>query len=619
MAALLATARPLAAQQIPARWDLSVRGSAMEENGDLRIAGRSGRILLQHDDSAFEPLRDLRITPDSISFTVARHRRFAGTLAGSAMHGTVREDDGSMSQWSALPIPPGSKRWPVAPRVTVRQLAVGTAAKREVIPAAWMSQVADTLLLLHEYRALAASAGVAPLGREELADGSRRLLLGLGARARDAADAVLDRLEHLRGRDDPFRRWFDCGTTRCIDLHDAALGEARHYLLQFSRENAVKAMVALGELVPDADSVAMRESIWRMWEAARADSATFSRRIDSLARHDELSANSLRALLAGYDDAVRRWRGEVTWLLTAPWLDTPQGPRSPAQLMAAFWQVDTLPIPDIVPRHFGEIQAIPIIGAGHLAPFLLHPRNASAREWLDSGGVAEAFAAWRPLRWGEIPLTVSIGGRDEIVISPAAQEEARPAAAIGPADAIAIDPGIMPIAAVATVLHEWNHLLAKQRRLAGPHPPEIVVTPSQVELREADPWLGEGFAEWATDAALAPAGASSALLRLTQAEKRLAIATTHRDDPHSLGYELVSAAAARRDRGETRDMLVRHLDSPQGAAAALHLSGRGKAQPLVLDRPANAAVIPEITFTWDDGAIFDLSRRLVLPKSHLEQ
>jgi hypothetical protein len=248
----------------------------------------------------------------------------------------------------------------------------------------------------------------------------------------------------------------------------------------------------------------------------------------------------------------------------------------------------------------------------------LRPENASATEWLAQNGIAAAFAAWRPLRWGEIPLIVQIAGHDVTVVSPWAETEARPAAFFGERDAIRIDPGITPIAAVATFIHEWHHLIAAERRLNGSHPPALVDRGFEVQLVEDDPWLAEGFAEWATDESLRPAGASAALLRLGEAEKRLAIADRDPDDPHALGYRLVRALAAGRPAAPLRDVLVANLQSLAGVARRAGVATAGKAAALTLHRPPNAAVIPEITFTWGDGVAYDLSRRLVLPNTRSE-
>jgi hypothetical protein len=287
-------------------------------------------------------------------------------------------------------------------------------------------------------------------------------------------------------------------------------------------------------------------------------------------------------------------------------------------MMAAFWGVDSLPLPDLVFTRTGDVAALTVPAALHIGPQLLKPRNASAVEWLAGNGMQEAFDAWLPIRWGELPLTIIAGGRAETVVSPRAQAEARPAAFFGPRDAIRVEAGVMPIVAVAAFLHEWHHLIATQRRLSGPHPAGLLDAGAQLQLLEADPWLGEGFAEWATDETLRPAGASAALLRFTQAEKRLGIGAQDADDPHLLGYRLVLAASGHGTRAESRDRLVRTLHDPLLLARELRLNTPGRTPARTLNRPANAAVIPEVTFTWDDGLAFGISRRLFIPTTRPE-
>jgi hypothetical protein len=282
-------------------------------------------------------------------------------------------------------------------------------------------------------------------------------------------------------------------------------------------------------------------------------------------------------------------------------------------LMAAFWGVDSLALPQVVPSRFGDAAAMPVLAARYLGPYLFRPRNASAREWLTGAGMNEAFASWLPIRWGESPLTVVIHGESETVVSPWAQAEARPAGFFGEQDAIRVDPGTMPVIAVAVFLHEWHHLIAAQHRLAGPRPVALIDEPTQLRLRELDPWLAEGLAEWATEETLRPARATAALLLFSQAEKRLSTASQDRDDPHLLGYRLVRAAAARGSASALRDQLVANLHDPLSLARRLGLSGASRTPPLALGRPPNASVIPEVTFTWDDGLAYDMSRRLVIP------
>ncbi|MGH7592352.1 MAG: hypothetical protein ACRELE_00645, partial [Gemmatimonadales bacterium] len=349
------------------------------------------------------------------------------------------------------------------------------------------------------------------------------------------------------------------------------------------------------------------------------DSAAIYAGIDSLAWRDSQAAASVRALLAGYDEAVQWWRDALRWLLQQPWLDAPAGRRSPAQLVAGFWGVDSLPLPLITAVRFGDVAAMPVLGAAHIGPYLFQPRNAIAPEWLAGSGMQQALASWLPIRWGESPLTVVIGGRAETVVSPWAQEQARPGAFFGEHDAIRIDPGITPIVAAAVFVHEWHHLVAAQRRLQGPQPVGLVDDGTQLTLRELDPWLAEGFAEWATEETLRPARVAGALLLFSQAEKRLAVATRDSTDPHILGYRLVRAAAGRTTVAALRERLVADFHDAAALARALHLSGASRTRTLVLSRPPNASVIPEVTFTWDDGFAFDMSRRLVLPETHPER
>jgi hypothetical protein len=165
-------------------------------------------------------------------------------------------------------------------------------------------------------------------------------------------------------------------------------------------------------------------------------------------------------------------------------------------------------------------------------------------------------------------------------------------------------------------MHEWHHLIAAARRLEGPHPSGLADDGVQLRLKEADPWLGEGFAEWATDETLRDRGPIAALLRFNQAEKRWGIATGDGDDPHVLGYNLVEAAARRTPRVQLRDALVEQLDDIAAAARTLRLDSPVAGKARTLSRPVNAAVIPEISFTWDEGLAFDVSRRLVIPKTN---
>lgn len=547
--------------------------------------------------------------------------RFDGAVAPALLSGTVHDAAGHTSTWTAVPIDSGRDRWPVAPRVVVRQLAMGSAATTERVPAAWFGARPDSGVAEREYRELALQSAMAPLRGVARAARANLVVLGLDDSARAVTRAVLAQIGNGAAGDATFRGIFQRDGAWKIDIHDALLWEAPHYLYGFTLARAADGLRTMHELGPGAaDPATIRQSAWRLWSAAgTSDSTRILAAIDTLVRRGDPTVNAVRALLAGYDDATMWWQRALQWLLTHAWLDTPQGPRSPAQLMAAFWGVDSLPLPAIVPTRFGAAAAMPSLSVDHVARFLFQPVNATAPDWLARGGLRDAFTTWRLLRWGESSLTVVSGGRSETVASPASQALVHPASFFGDRDAIRIDPGITPLAAVATYLHEWNHLLAAEHRLAGGHPLAVIAGPAQLQLREEDPWLSEGFAEWATDEVLRPAGTSAAFLRFTQAEKRLAIAEEAPNDPHPLGFELVRAAAVRVPRtAALRDLLVSHLDDLAAMARAVGLSGGERGRPLVLARPATAVVIPEVSFTWDEGAASELSRRLVIPNSRSE-
>jgi hypothetical protein len=137
-----------------------------------------------------------------------------------------------------------------------------------------------------------------------------------------------------------------------------------------------------------------------------------------------------------------------------------------------------------------------------------------------------------------------------------------------------------------------------------------------VELIEADPWLGEGAAEWATEAVLRPTRAMTPLFALLELEKRLGIGAGIPDDTHVLGYLLVRAAVNHLPTStDLRRTLVRYLHDPAGFASAVGLDGGGVH---VIARPSTMMVIPEVTFTYDGGVADGTTRRLVVPDPSLE-
>ena len=619
-AATLFVTIPASGQAINKRWEFEIRSQSGGESGDLRFEGTGGRILLAQDDSMFQALQGLRIGAGHISFTLARsHRSFDGITTDTLMHGTMRDATGNTATWDAYPLGASSTRWPVPPRVTVRQLLLGTNHVMVRVPGRWVASMPDNGAVETEYRDGAQGVPLPALAGNARAERALRNVLGLDEAGRTATRAVIARIARSPASDPEFQRLFR-GPGWTTDIHDAALARAPRYRIDFHLADAATGLRLLGELSETSDSAGIRESAWRLWSRMATDSSAIIARIATVTQRDATAGGAVFALIAGYEEALGWWRDAVRWLLSHPWLETASGRRSPAQLVAAFWNVDSLTLPEIIPTRFGDAAAMPMVSVLHVGSHLVRGQNASGTEWLAGPGMREALDAWRPLRWGEIPLVVETAGQSEIVVSPWAQAQARPGAFFADRDGIRLDPGFTPIAAIAAIVHEWHHLLAAQRRLSGAHPLALIDRPTQLQLLDDDPWLAEGFAEWATEETLRPAGTSSALLRFTQAEKRLAIADRDADDPHAFGYRLVRAAAVGRSSAALRDLLVANMHDLGAFARRLNwpASSRRQQPAAILHRPANLAVIPGITFTWDEGSVFNLTRRLVIPNTRLE-
>ena len=615
--ALLAIAGSAKAQG-DSRWALEIRGPIVAERGELRLEGQGGRLLLESADSAWVPLRDFRVTEGRIAFTLPpTGRRFDGVLAAALMQGSVYDPDGRVLRWSAERIPPGIHRWPVRPRVQVRQLLLGMGADVVILPSAWRSAFPLAATLVAERDSLARAAGLRAPTRTDLIN-AQRVALGFDSAGRAVARALLAGIANGPAADNEFRRLFGTAEVLRFDLHQVAFASA-------GAKRALSPALApdvlargLGVLAPSAslatDTLLLYAAAWRAWSRVHTDTIESQMLLDALAVRDPEAVRAVRAVLAGYDESVGWWVDALQWLLTHPWIDTPSGRRSPADLVAGFWGQPLRPPPPLEPTHFGSVQSVPVVGAARLGSKLIRPLNASANEWLAQGGLAEALAVWRAVDSNDT-LTLVHGGRSVKIIAPAAVARSRLGGFLSGRDAIRIEPGIAPIFAVVTVLHEWQHLLFEGARLEG-SAPGLLEGSAELTLRDSNPWLAEGAAEWATEALLAPARSSTPLLPLMEAIKRGSIALAGADDPHPLGYLLVRTLAGRSTSPALlRARLIRLLHDPLALAREYRLdTAVPHVEQIRLARPPGAGIIPEIAFTWDDGVAEQLSRRLLIPE-----
>lgn len=618
VALLLAVASSRAAPAAE-RWELEIVGPATVEHGELRFDGVKGQVVLESADSVFLPLAELLRTDSTIRFTITSlHRTFAGSVSDGRMLGTMLDLDGSRFTWNAQRLAPGDRRWPVPPRLTVRQLETGSDLVRVTVPGAWQALLASDARLVAEYDTLARAAGIFPWHGAALQARSTQIQLGIDVPVRESIRRTLETIQ-ANTTDPRFTQIFRGSRGWRLDVNDVALEFAIRSNPSFRLDQA---MIPLWRLAPGnstapLDSAALREMTWRFWSKYRNDS-TLVRGLEALGETEPAGVGDARALLRGYNEAAVWWVDAAQWLMKNRWLDTPQGKRSPEQLVAAFWGDSALRLPEISVRHFGAPEAFPSPSMRPILGRLLKPANAIAADWLASADPDEVLAAWRTLDWGE-PFRVYGPGHSRYLTSPAIEARTHVGGLLEMRERILIDAGVPPMLAVATLTHEWQHLILADRRMRGTAP-GIRENADEVRLLEDDPWLAEGAAEWATDRILAPSRRQAPLLLAISQSRRLAIRELTSDDPHILGYRLVRAAAEHANNpGLVRERLTRLLHDLAAFARESGLAGKGSRPPMVLVRPFNAAVIPEVTFVLDGGAALDVHRRLrvsLLPVEH---
>jgi len=613
--ALVAQAAPAVPREAT-RWAVRLRTADGVEHGDLRLTAAGGRLLLERSDTAFLTLAAVAQQAGVVTFTVPRAgARVEATLepGGNVMQGWWTAADGTRRSWQAERIQDGITRWPVRPRVRVRQLVLGSSASVTLVSSSWAAALAPPATLESEYAALVRAAALPPVSPAERPGRSLAMVLGADPSTRGAVQRLLERIAASPAADTAFTRLFVGRDGLMLDVHDRAEAHARLLDRSFSVADAARGLVFVGALPDEAREVRGRaaEAAFGLWSAWQRNDSVLGRRLTALRARDAVAARSLQSLWQGYTQAVPWWGEAVRWLLAATWMPTASGARSPTQLVATFWGRDTLALPDLVVERMGGFAATPLVSADRLTARLIVPVNASATEWL-AAGRGEALATWQGLRWTDT-LTLGTAAASQAMLSPH-DAVARPAlgALLAPRDGVRIDPAIMPVLAVATVIHEWHHVLASAQRLEG-RAAGLETGHEVLRLREDDPWLAEGFAEWATEESLRPVRATLPLLSLVDNEKRMALLSGMSEDPHAMGYRLVRAAAARLPRATRRDALVARLHDAAALARLARFADNPQGTPLLLRRPVTAAIVPEITFTWDAGVADQPMRRLLLP------
>ncbi|MEO8478332.1 MAG: hypothetical protein ABI542_01770 [Gemmatimonadota bacterium] len=612
--AISGTTASLAAQAIPAgRWAVRVHGEMLEDRGDLRFDGDSGRLLLESADRAWLPVDQVERQGTALHFRIAGGGLFVGTLDGDSLTGLWHGPATVPVRFEARRLAAGFDEWPVGPRLRFRELVVGSDATSSQFPDAWRARLLPRETLLAEHARLANAVGVPAAGVVGITQRAQALVVGERPEGRRLAAKVLDQIATGPAADAEFRRIFGRPGAWRIDMHQVAweLAAARIGAGHLLPERLAAALQAAGALPSgDIDSLQVRRTLWELARGRYFLSGGGSRPGLSEADGRLLGA---RAIVGAYVDARRWWLEAVTWLLDRPWVETTDGYRSPRAMVAAFWDTDSLPMPSVVPTSYGGMQAVPVVGLGALASQLIEPANAVAAEWLvTQGGLAEAFDTWRRIETMGVPsLPIVVGATSMMLREPGEVVRSRLGGFIGPTDQILIDPTILPLFAVGTVVHEWQHLRFSAARLADPAARAWRSHPWGVHLLDGDPWLVEGAAEWATEQVFAPAESRMPIFAFIEAEKRLALGAERPDDTHVLGYLLVRALAHRvDDPRQARALLVRHLAEPLVLAEAIGLGGPVSVE---IVRPNTLMILPELTFIPDAGVSRDVARRLLVP------
>lgn len=621
-----------ATAQVEGRWAVLLGGGATGSlRGELRLVGDDGRlrgtIWLQNSDLPV-PLSSIQSNGTSVAFTADAdgRLRFTGELNGGALRGLAATDSGTARPWSAAPLSPVAEYYPVLPRFTLRQVIAGRSGVDLRLPGPWVAAARAEVPAgaPGAYASLARGAGIAVLEGEALATTSPLRAMGL-ARREEIVAAASRTLAAMRAQVPPgpvlaeFDRTFRPRGTWIVDLHDAALAAGRAGTPTLALAQAVPALAAIGWLPRDAEpeAEAIAQALYRLHALGARDTVEAEVLRGQMRAVSAASARAVELLLSGYDAGAEWHAAALRFLLVAPWIGGSGAPGSIAALMRDDWRAaaDTLHVPAIASRAFGYPQAVPRYGVpAPLFARIVTADNWSAREWLGRHGAPALLEALRrtPADYGEA-ASVEAAGETFRLTTVRRQSEEATNGFLEPRDAILIDPAFMPLLALGSVVHEWQHLAFERHRRLDLRPGggDVVTFPA------TDPFVAEGFAEWRTERLLAPLVERFPLLGVGEAEKRARLARTRTDEQHVLGYAMVRAlAAVVPDDGRRLALLVAAASDPRVVTQAPEVRrawARFGGPELVVSAPSRRVLIPETTFTIEDGFPDIIGTRIVVP------
>lgn len=521
------------------------------------------------------------------------------------------------------------------PRFTLREIVAGRNDTLTRIPGRWAYAAlaaSPGSRAAAAYHAAATRSGITPLAgralaaersyhvmglyrRRELTAAARKTLASI--RETLPADSTRLRFDHLFR---PRGEWI-------VDLHDAALAWAQSQAPQI-RWDTVSRALAAAHWLDARDSLAeeaVPRALYGLTVLAATDSAAFRAARSDLWRADSVAATNVLLLLAGYSESQSWVVDALRFFLSEPWISGEGPGRSLADYLRDDWRRvgnSTVPhaLPEIRPRLFGYPQAVPHYGVPPaLFRRLVRADNQSGRNWLEDHGEASLLRSLRRLPAGDTSLVLLQIGSDAIRLTTVPRQRRESLNGfLEPGDAIAIDPGYSPLLALGTVVHEWQHLIFRQQQLEAFARGLPAREAPVVELPGIEPYLAEGFAEWSTERILAPLVARWPLLALGELEKRAGLAQENAEDHHAVGYALVRALAAELPGPTaTTRLLLRHASQPSGLATEGALRRAWPAFAGKPDRvfpvPASRILVPEVTFTIEDGVPDVVGSRILIP------
>ena len=534
---------------------------------------------------------------------------FTGRLRGGALEGQVLVGRARTSTWTAERLPDGAEFYAALPRFRAVQLSLGRDVTELHIPGAWAAAADHEPPAGGQANALAAAAGLTPIPADSVGDYG--FLLALGLLRRDELVPTLVRaLTAVRaGLPTADQRRFDAifrpRGTWLVDLHAAALDAAQRRARTLSWEDARPALSAAG-LLPatfPAGVAAVPLALYRLAVLRERDSTTYQGARERLNAAGGPSAQATEILLDGYRDAAV-WQGQaVAFLVAAEWVDDGGHRTSPAGLMRAAWGRPDLPIPEVRPRFFGIPEAVPRVGIpGPAVRRIVIPENWTGAQWTERRGPAALLDAYRRLHLDIGNNTLLEADGAWLLTSAANEAAASPAGFLETQDEIIEDPGTVPLFAVATALHEWQHLTMERYRLGLEQGGTLRDDGTGLQVVASDLYLAEGLAGWMTEQVLGPVLQRLPIVGVGDAQDLAVLALQNPLDPHAFGLRMMRALAeAVGSPDAARDLVLAHADNPAAVASAVPAWRDEAVADRVVPTRGQRRLVPETIFTVEDG------------------